>query len=176
MTVLLCPLSQPSAKTNVSPPTFDAFPASFSFAALDYRKILRQHFLRFPLCPNVCKIWRFAHLFLQLLNWTNCSILLQQKLFALKKLSLPRTNKLISFSNHPSLSRLGSKTTHTVTHRKARDNNGLTWVSWAPFIFPWCLLITACFLQNYCSLYWYWHGAESWLACHAYDWNAWNLC
>jgi len=22
-----------------------------------------------------------------------------------------------------------SKTTHTVTHRKARDNNGLTWVS-----------------------------------------------
>ena len=27
-----------------------------------------------------------------------------------------------------------SKTTHTVTHRKALDNNGLTWVSWVRLV------------------------------------------
>ena len=26
--------------------------------------------------------------------------------------------------------------THTGVHRKALDNNGLTWVLWVPFIFP----------------------------------------
>ena len=30
------------------------------------------------------------------------------------------------------------KTTHTVTHRKARENNGLTWVSWVRWSGKWC--------------------------------------